>query len=160
MGYTTEFEGEFKLDRPLEKHHAAYLMKFADTRRMKRDPRMAAKLPDPVREAVGLELGIEAEFFVGGAGDFGQARDESILNYNIEPYTQPGLWCKWEPNDDGTAIRWNGVEKFYNYIDWLQYLITNFLKPWGYELNGEVTWQGEDPTDSGTITVKQNKISI
>ena len=34
MGYTTTFDGEFKLDKPLIPAHKAYLMKFAKTRRM------------------------------------------------------------------------------------------------------------------------------
>jgi hypothetical protein len=37
MGYTTDFSGEFKLDKPLTDEQAIYVNKFADTRRMKRD---------------------------------------------------------------------------------------------------------------------------
>jgi hypothetical protein len=37
MGYHTEFDGEFNLDKPLTVAHANYLEKFAHTRRMKRD---------------------------------------------------------------------------------------------------------------------------
>jgi len=36
MGYTTESEGAFHLDRPLDGEHWKYLMKFSRTRRMKR----------------------------------------------------------------------------------------------------------------------------
>jgi hypothetical protein len=38
----------------LRPKHTAYLTKFRDTRRMRRDPALAARLPDSVREAAGL----------------------------------------------------------------------------------------------------------
>lgn len=57
------------------------------------------------------------------------------------------------------GIAWNGHEKFYDYVEWLEYLVENFLKPWGYKLNGTVTWQGEDSGDFGKIIVKENVVS-
>jgi hypothetical protein len=63
------------------------------------------------------------------------------------------------PNDDGTAIVWDGGEKFYEYVDWIEYLINNFLQPWGYVLNGEVEWFGEDRDDRGLIVVDNNAVS-
>lgn len=159
MGYTTDFSGAFTLDRPLTPEHRAYLTKFNETRRIQRDPQLAARLPDPEREAVGLPIGPEGDFFVGGRGFMGQDGDDSVVSYNTPPNSQPGLWCKWAPNDDGTAIVWDEGEKFYEYTEWLWYLIENFLKPWGYTLNGTVRWQGEDPDDRGAIRVKDNNIS-
>ena len=155
MGYTTDFQGEFKLDRPLKAEHAAFLRAFADTRRMARD---GTKLPtDPIRHAA--ELDHRAEYFVSAGGDFGQASDPSVLDYNSPPADQPGLWCKWEPNEDGTAIRWNGREKFYRYVEWLRYLIVHFLSPWGYDLNGDVSWQGEERGDTGVIRVRHSRVT-
>ena len=58
------------------------------------------------------------------------------------------------------GIQWSGAEKFYDYVEWLQYLIDNFLKPWGYVLNGEVNWQGEREEDIGTILVASNLIIL
>jgi hypothetical protein len=141
----------------LRPEHAAYLKQFNDTRRMKRDPKKAKLLPDPCREAAGLPLGKEAGYFVAGEGFAGQGRDDSVLDYNRPPAGQPGLWCGWAPSEDGSAIVWDGVEKFYNYVEWLRYLIAHFLAPWGYFLNGRMTWQGEDEEDRGVITVRQNK---
>ncbi|MGN6107778.1 MAG: hypothetical protein ACTHU0_21910 [Kofleriaceae bacterium] len=63
------------------------------------------------------------------------------------------------PNADGSALLWDQNEKFYEYIPWLEYLITTYLKPWGYTLNGKVTWQGEHMDDRGQITVKNNRVS-
>jgi len=68
VGYTTDFNGEFSLDKQLSDEHYEYLLKFSETRRMKRDAVKVAHLKDPVREAVGLDVGIEGEFFVGAKG--------------------------------------------------------------------------------------------
>ena len=72
----------------------------------------------------------------------------------------PGVWCQWIPCDEGAGIEWDGVEKFYNYIEWLDYLIDHFLKPWGYVLNGEVEWQGEERNDLGRIVVRDNAVVV
>lgn len=160
MGYTTEFEGSFDLDKPLKPAHAEYLRTFSETRRMQRNPVVAAKMPDPIREAVSLPIGEDGGFFVGGKGHMGQNDDSSIINYNHVPAGQPGLWCKWAPNEDGTAIVWNGAEKFYNYIEWIVYLIEKFLQPWGYCVDGTVRWQGEEPDDLGCIEVKANVVTV
>jgi hypothetical protein len=142
----------------LKPAHAAYLRAFNDTRRMRRDADRAQRLADPIREAVGLPIGIEAGYFVGGTGPGGQDRDDSIMDYNQPPSGQPGLWCKWTPNEDGTGLVWDGAEKFYDYIEWLEYLIKHFLAPWGYVLNGRVDWQGEETADRGSIIVEQNRV--
>jgi len=64
------------------------------------------------------------------------------------------------PSDDGTFIEWDGGEKFYNYVEWLSVLIRNFFKPWGYELNGKVSWRGEEFFDIGTIVLRNNEIEL
>jgi hypothetical protein len=158
MGYTTDFEGQFNLDKPLTAEHSAYLTAFAQTRRMQRNPELTAKMPDPVREAVGLPLGEQGEYFVGGTGMMGQDRTPDVTN-DRPPMDQPFLWCQWTPTEDGTAIEWDGGEKFYSYIEWIQYLIQHFLAPWGYILNGTVEWQGEDRGDSGRIVITDNKVT-
>lgn len=121
-----------------------FLTLFNDTRRMKRR----------VDEA----FGIDGEFFVFGEGFAGQTKDDSIVEYNTAPETQPGLWLQWVPTQDGTAIEWDGNEKFYCYTEWLVYLIHKVLAPNGYVLNGEVTWQGEETGDVGTLSVKDNRV--
>jgi hypothetical protein len=159
VGYTTEFEGTFTLNSPLTELEAEYLRKFSGTRRMQRNTAEVEKLPDPVREAVKLPVSHEGAYFVGGAGWAGQDRDDSIVEYNDPPHGQPGLWCQWVPTEDLKGIEWDGNEKFYSYVEWLEYIIENFLKPWGYTLNGEVRWRGEEFSDIGVITVKDNAVS-
>lgn len=159
MGYTTEFRGEFALDKPLAPEHKAYLEAFSGTRRMLRDPAKCLRLDDPVREAAGLPVGDDGGYFVGSPANYGQNDDGTIIEYNTPPHGQPGLWCKWVPNDDGTAIEWDGCEKFYNYVEWLRYIISHFLEPWGYTANGEVEWRGEDWDDNGTLVVENNVVT-
>jgi len=162
MGYQTDFEGKFTLDAPLTAAQIAYLNAFSDTRRMARDPVKASKLPDPVREAVGHPIGPEGAFYVGSAanGNFGQEKDASVIDGNSSGRSMPGLWCQWVPTDDGTAIQWDGNEKFYEYEAWLSFVIDSFLKPWGRTLDGEVTWEGEDSSDRGKLIVKDNVVSV
>ncbi len=146
MGYTTDFDGRFELDKPLAPKMAKYLQLFNETRRMGRN----------VDEA----FGVEGEFFVFGSGFMGQDNDASVIDGNSPPSTQPSLWCQWTPSEDLTAIVWDGGEKFYYYTEWLVYLIQKILAPNGYVLNGVVTWQGEETGDVGEIFVEDNKVSI
>jgi hypothetical protein len=108
MGYTTEFDGSVGILPPLNGHEIAYLRKFGASRRMGR--------------ARGL-------YFADGSGTAGQGSDDDIRDINEPPAGQPGLWCKWQPTADGTAIEWNGEEKFYASEKWMTYLIETFLKP-------------------------------
>ncbi len=139
MGYTTEFEGRFTVTPPLRLEHAAYLLKFSNGRRVQRDEKKTAELPDPEREAVGLLVGPEGAFYVGD-----DAARTGVVNYNRPPKGQPGLWCNWAPTSDGSGLEWNGAEKFYHFEEWLEYLTDQFLTPWGYEVSGSVSWVGEE----------------
>jgi hypothetical protein len=82
-----------------------------------------------------------------------------IIDYNRPPVTQPGVSCHWDIIFDGTKIIHNSIirlEPFYNYVGWLDYLIKNFLKPWGYTLNGSVKYTGLHPDNHGCIKVINN----
>jgi hypothetical protein len=160
MGYTTDFIGAFNVNPPLAGNHRQYLTKFNDTRRMKRDAAKTARRPDPIREAVGLPVGDYGAYFVGEKGFRGQDCGPDVIESNGPPRPQPGSWCQWIPNDDGTTIEWDGGEKFYEYIEWLEYIIEHFLKPWGYVLDGVVEWSGEEHGDIGRILVEKNKVTI
>lgn len=97
--------------------------------------------------------------------NFAGTRHDDLVDEEGRKY--PGIWCQWtvggeeELSDDNLdIIAWDGGEKFYNYVEWLQYIIDRFLVPWGYVMNGEVDYRGEDWDDIGTIKVKDNKITI
>ena len=160
MGYTTDFAGRFQLNKTLAPEHMAYLLKFAETRHMRRNAEKVKLLPDPIRAAVNLEVGKEGDYFVGvdGCGDQFGDQDETILDNNNPPKEQPGLWCQWIPTEDGTEIEHDGGEKFYEYVPWIKYLVKHFLAPWGYKVNGKVKWQGEEMNDRGLIIVKNNVV--
>ncbi len=159
MGYTTDFEGSFQLNEPLAEEHRMYLKQFNHTRRMKRDASKTEVLPDPIRLLAKLPVGNEGGYFVGATGWAGQDHGEDILDYNHSPTGQPGLWCQWTPTEDGQEIEWDGGEKFYDYVEWIEYLIKHFLEPWGYKLNGQVRWRGEEMSDLGVITIEDNIVS-
>lgn len=170
MGYSTNFTGEWKVEPALKPEHLAYLTQFSVSRRMKRDPWVTETRPDPLRLAVGLPVGVEGGYYVGPPGNNGQEDmwtrhgppgiRGGVIDSNTEPEGQPGLWCKWEPNSDGTAIVWSGAEKFYDYVEWIQYLLDHFLTPWGYKLSGRVDWQGEDEHDTGFIVIYNGKAFV
>jgi len=149
MGYTTDFQGAFTLNRKLDPITHQFLAKLNHTRRMKRD--MGA---DSQRH----QYGIDGEFYVDGGGSHGQDRDDTIVDYNKPPSTQPSLWCQWIPSTDGREIVWDGAEKFYEYRAWLAYIIASILAPRHYHLTGNVHYQGEDPDDNGMIIVVENQI--
>lgn len=158
MGYTTDFSGALEFNKPVEDWLVEYVNKFSATRRMKRDNEKIKELfPNWEQMCFMGNLGTEGEYFIGGLGFMGQDFDVSVINGNRPASTQPELWCQWiiENNE----LVWDGGEKFYNYVEWLEYLINNFFGPLGYILNGEISWQGEDMDDCGIIYVEDNYVS-
>lgn len=145
MGYTTFFTGRFSVDRPLDDATFEFLRKLNDTRRMKRS------LPE--------EFGVDGELYVDGGGDCGQDEEDSIVDYNEPPSTQPSLWCGWKPTEDRIHIEWDGAEKFYGYVEWIEWIIVKILRPRNYQLNGTVEWSGEDQSDTGVIYIEHNNVS-
>ena len=82
------------------------------------------------------------------------------MDYNAPPRTQPSLWLQWVVTKDRLHIKWDNGDKFYNYVDWIEYIINKILKPRGYALNGKVRWKGEEEEDIGRIYVTNNKIKV
>jgi hypothetical protein len=162
MGYNTFFFGSFSVTPALTPAHAAYLKRFSEVRHMKRYARLLGNAPDPLREAVGITSpGVEGAFYTGSPVAFGQDYDSpSVADTNEQPTGQPSLWCHWAPCKDGRQIAWNGGEKFYDYSEWLEYLVEHFLAPWGYTLEGTVKWVGEDLSDQGTLYVAENEVFV
>lgn len=150
MGYTVEFNYTFDITPPLTAAHAAFLKAFSHSRRMQRDAASLEQRPDPLRVAVGLPVGPEGAFYVDDAAP--------AVNENRPPSGQPGLWCDWRPSASGTEL---GIEASNpEYDEWLEYLITHFFGPWGYVLNGQVEWRGDDWEDHGTLELVDNVLTI
>lgn len=115
----------------------------------------------------------EGEYYVDAGGHAGQDSEPDIIEYNSPPPEQPGLWCQWTVEDNGTAIIWDGSEKFYSAAQWMWYIIQNFIKPnpiakirfpkqyaflKGHICNGEIGAQGEDSDDRWNLVVKDNEV--
>lgn len=185
MGYSTNFSGSLTISPALTEIQTKYIKQFNETRRMKRNASIAESFSDPTRIAVGLPIGVDGAYYVGSTENHGQNRDESILDFNEPPgmierpaendwntwwtqrneyiqsgKCQPGLWCGWTVTDDGTQLKWDGGEKFYEYVLWLHYLISHFFNVWGVKLNGEIFWEGEDSEDMGKIEVVNSVITV
>lgn len=147
MGYTTEFDGKFTFDKQLDKETFTLLKGLSETRRMKRNMKDV--------------YGVDGEFYVGGEGFYQlENRHDTIVDNNTPPSTQPSLWLQWVPTETGKYLEWDGEEKFYNYIEWLEYIIEKVLIPNGYKLNGEVEYYGEEADDKGTIAIIDNNIIV
>lgn len=162
MGYSTEFFGEFKFNKPVTEQLAEYINRFSGTRRMPRDNEKIKEIYPNWKELCFFgELGNKGEYFAPPDGNsFGQNHDDSIIDYNgFKESVHPGLWCQWVVNEDRTALVWDEGEKFYGYVEWLRYLIKHFFEPLGYVLNGEMEFQGEESEDFGIITVIDNVVS-
>lgn len=151
MGYTTIFSGTFQINKPLDDETFQLIKEIATTRRMKRDE-------TKLKNLYGKNFGTEGEFFVDGKGSFGQESDETVLNNNAPPRTQPGLWCQWTVENDRKTITWDGGEKFYQADAWINYLIEAILKPRGYIVNGSVNALGDDPEDQWSIFAVDNEL--
>lgn len=149
MGYTTEFYGKVEIVPPLNELEIEFLNKFSSTRRMLRE---------------------NGPYYVDGSGYAGQGRDADVFDYNNPPKCQPGLWCQWVPTANGKFIEWDGNEKFYNSVEWMEYLIEHFLKPnciaqkdlpflqANHIVNGKIRAQGEDRDDSWCLIVEDNAV--
>lgn len=160
MGYTTKFYGKFEFNKPISYELAVYLNSFSEARHIKRrNLKIIEVYPNWHKMCFNGKLGIEGEYFIT---DNSCKNDKSILDYNVPSRKQPGLWCQWIVSEDHKYLLWDGCEKFYKYIEWLDYIITNFIEPDDnhYLLNGNVLWQGEDFSDVGVISIKDNEISV
>ncbi len=159
-GYEIQFTGSLTLDRPLLPQHFAYLNRFVQIRHVTCSVEYLQDVPDPLREAVGLPLGPEGAYFVGINFDKENIRQPIVLKINKPPQAQPYLWCHWRLDPDGLTLKYVDAWNLYRCHTWLQYLMDHFLTPWGYLLNGETHWQGEDEADRGRIIVQESAIEI
>ena len=119
--------------------------------------------------------------FSGGLNIEPQLTDEQVSEINdfsserhggnVSHSGFPGFYCQWviteykvkKPDGEQTTVQileWDGGEKFYDYIDWLKYLIKHFFSKWNVLLNGEITWEGEDHDDRGKIVVTNNVVDV
>lgn len=162
MGYTTDFWGSVSIDKPVDEDTFNLVTGICRTRRMKRDPQKLAKRLKMTKKEVLEKYGAECQFYFEEK-DFenaGQAQRPEIVEFNRPPCDQPSLWCQWQLMEDRQTIEWDGGEKFYNYVEWMEYLVDKILEPQGYIVNGEINWQGEDSNDKGKLVVVNNEVEV
>lgn len=170
MGYTTEFKGTVKSDKPIERELAEYINRFADARHVKYDvQKIKEHIPNYKEFCYNGNPGKDGMFFVGYPNhSFKEYIEKGIIvDNNQHPSGVPELWCQWivtgsKKDENGDTIydtiKWNGAEKFYSYVEWMEFLIKHFLAPNGYVLNGKIRFQGEEMDDGGTIIVEDNDV--
>lgn len=174
LDYINRFSDTRRMKRDVNKLMELYKGKYGH-------PNPTDKTPEGI-------YGKEGEYFARDDGNSGQTEDPSILDYNVAPgqmeydstsdfnarwkenerrtkegECQPGLWCQWvvrEVDDGKQILEWDGGEKFYNYVEWLKYLINHFFEKWGVKLNGEIQWSGEETGDIGKIIVTDNVVKV
>lgn len=70
----------------------------------------------------------------------------------------PDSYNQWELTKDCQRIKWDGNEKFYNYVEWLQWIIDKILAPSGLRLTGSVQYSGEETDDVGVLAMIDGKV--
>ena len=87
-------------------------------------------------------------------------KDLEKLHYSIGGEGgKPPSYCQWRAVS-ADSLEWDKNEKFYHYVEWLEYLIDSFFYPRWYRISGKVSWQGESARDSGMIWVRGNRVSV
>lgn len=189
MGYTTIFRGKITTENEIKKELREYLDRFLTIRHVTRDvERIKLVYPDWEKYTYNGKLGTNGEFFATPMlmpeecfteslfskplknylnqkapegyvfNPVGQDEDDSVIDNDRPAGRCPGLWCDWRLK--GQDIEWSGAEKFYSYVDWLEYILDNFMTPNGIYYSGEIEWQGEDEEDRGIIKVRKNIVLL
>ena len=156
MGYHTGFQGEFQLEPPLKANQVAYLHAFVKVRHGQRRIDQIKHSPDPLREAVGLELGQDGLYCTSD-----QANNVDVYsNYNHPATSAPDLYCPWTVSADGSKLRSSHPDKAHSPQEWLEFLVGQFLIPWRFQASGLVIWQGEEVGDTGAFLLTKNKLEV
>jgi len=81
----------------------------------------------------------------------------------------PGIYCQWIPTKDGTRLIWDGGEKFYDSVEWMEYLIEHFIAGDSRDrivftherkVNGVIHASGEEPSDVWRLVVTDNVVTV
>ncbi len=64
----------------------------------------------------------------------------------------PDGYMQWVPTVDLRGIVWDGNEKFYDYKEWMFWLVS-LLATWDITASGTLYWSGEETDDTGSLVV-------
>ncbi len=168
MGYTTTFEGKVKISPPLNKEEIKFLKFFCGVAHIKRKHSEAYYFLQKRNFLTEMISKIYIQFWSFWGYELESGAQKEIIDDGSPPDGQPSKWCQFMPTDDGHYIVWDGLEKFYYSLEWMQYLIDHFIGddpkakselPFlqSHVLNGEMKAFGEDEEDRWILKVKNNK---
>lgn len=87
---------------------------------------------------------------------------KQLLEFNDDPDTielpHPDSYMQWVPTESLDGIMWDGNEKFYNYTEWMNWLVL-WLGNRGIEAAGELLWRGEETGDVGVLSVAGDRVT-
>lgn len=112
--YSTEFNGSFKFSEKVSLEIKELVNGISETRRVTRDV-------EKLEEHYGDDFYL-GQFFVPGV-DSATVAETYVIDENMPPGDQPGLWMDWKITDDGRYLVWNGAEgagEITPTLDWSQ----------------------------------------
>jgi hypothetical protein len=135
MGYSTDFDGQFRITPPLPTDLIDQLNEFCATRHEK------PSKPEP-------------EPWESDPNNLNRPYRGKLADPRI------GIWCDWafRTEADATVMEWNGNEKSYHQAEWGQHLISLF--PEGHTVTGTINAQGEDANDIWRMVAKDRTITV
>ena len=134
-GDCTELEGYFKVNKPLDEETQFIIRGLRHGMSHRRDSQQLANHLGISLEVCFKNYGVDGQLYMEDNDIAVMPRqrheEERIPN-------QPSTRFSWKYFPEEQAIRWDRSEKFYCYVEWIQYLIDYVLAPRGYVLNGHV----------------------
>lgn len=184
MGYTTDFYGTFSISGNITYKLVKYIDAFSAMRHCAIDPDFfKSHFPDWKEYGFNGNIGKHGEYIAIPSENIYdlQAKYPDYVETNRYNIGIPfGYWCHWNfldnsENplfDDGIELvdvdeligkkqlrfGWDGSEKFYDYEDWLRFMIFHFFIPSGVFLNGATLAVGEGDGDAKYIIIKNNEV--
>lgn len=83
---------------------------------------------------------------------------EIAASDDAQKFTGIDAYFQWVPAASLQHIVWDGNEKFYKYIEQMEWLC-NWLRQHDILANGNLQWQGEENGDTGSLVVTANAVT-
>lgn len=154
------YVGELKLDTTFKNPdgtdndatpYARYLGMFCEVPHWKRNEATCRLIKDPFRDAIGLPPGKYGEFVIGT-----KKFDSSVSSKR--PYKHhPSEFVPFAVNLDSEfkmTLNMVGSPRPSVLAKWTSYLLEKFIGPWGYNMNGYISW--DDDVTTGYVHVLNN----
>jgi len=134
MGYTTEFDGSIVIEPPLSDNFVNRFNEIAN----KRNNEYGDGVEGSFDHVCHNKLGRKGRAF-------------GLISVGLSEV--PGCWCHWilENQQHATILMWDGGEKFYYYVQWLQYVI-DFILTNNNTNNNNTTNNNNNNTNTNTNT--------